>query len=75
MGPIVDRSSEFLGTTDRAIVTMRRMLLEATHAVERGEMPLGADPKTHAQVRAYDGIVPPGADWRQTFAEGLACKY
>ena len=75
MGPIVDRSNEFLGTTDRAIVTMRRMLLEATHAVERGELPPGADPKTHAQVRPYDGIVPVGADWQNAFAEGLVCKY
>jgi hypothetical protein len=75
MGPIVDRSNEYLGTTDRAIVTMRRMLLEATHAVERGEMPPGSDPHTHARVRPYDGIVPAGGDWRQTFAEGLVCKY
>jgi phthalate 4,5-dioxygenase len=75
MGPIVDRSNEFLGTTDRAIVTMRRMLLEATAAVERGETPPGADPKTHAQIRPYDGVVPPGTDWQHAFAEGLRCKY
>ena len=37
MGPIVDRSKEHLGTTDRAIITLRRMLLEAIAAVERGE--------------------------------------
>jgi phthalate 4,5-dioxygenase len=75
MGPIVDRSQEYLGTTDRAIVTLRRMLLDATHAVERGETPPGLDPKTHAHIRPYDGIVPPGADWRQAFAECLACKW
>jgi phenylpropionate dioxygenase-like ring-hydroxylating dioxygenase large terminal subunit len=75
MGPIVDRSQEYLGTTDRAIVTLRRMLLDATHAVERGETPPGLDPKTHAHIRPYDGIVPPGADWRQAFAEGLVCKW
>ncbi|HLI21855.1 MAG TPA: Rieske 2Fe-2S domain-containing protein [Stellaceae bacterium] len=75
MGPIVDRSNEYLGTTDRAIVTLRRMLLEATAAVERGETPPGADPKTHSGIRPYDGIVPPGATWRETFAEGLQCKW
>ncbi|HKT17285.1 MAG TPA: Rieske 2Fe-2S domain-containing protein, partial [Stellaceae bacterium] len=32
MGPIVDRSQEYLGSTDRAIVTLRRMLLEAVAA-------------------------------------------
>ena len=75
MGPIVDRSAEYLGTTDRAIVTMRRMLLEATHAVERGEMPPGVDPKTHAQIRPYDGIVPPDVTWQDAFSEGLRCKW
>ena len=75
MGPIVDRSHEYLGTTDRAIVTLRRMLLDATAAVERGETPPGADPKTHSGIRPYDGIVPAGGDWRETFAEGLACKW
>ena len=37
MGPMVDRSQEHLGTSDRAIVTMRRLLLEATYAIENGE--------------------------------------
>ena len=75
MGPISDRSKEFLGQTDRAIVTLRRMLLEATHAVERGETPLGADPATHRGIRPYDGLVPPGGNWRETFADGLTCKW
>jgi phthalate 4,5-dioxygenase len=75
MGPIVDRSQEYLGSTDRAIITLRRLLLEATEAVERGEMPLGADPKTHRDVRPFDGIVPPGGNWRETFAEDLVCKW
>jgi hypothetical protein len=56
-------------------VTMRRMLLEATHAVERGEMPPGVDPKTHAQIRPYDGIVPPDVTWQEAFSEGLRCKW
>ena len=46
MGPIVDRSKEHLGSSDKAIVTMRRLLLEATQAVERGENPRGTDPST-----------------------------
>ncbi len=75
MGPIVDRSKEYLGSTDRAIVTLRRMLLEATAAVERGETPPGADPETHRNIRPYDGLVPPGGDWRETFAADLVCKW
>ncbi|MSQ52066.1 MAG: aromatic ring-hydroxylating dioxygenase subunit alpha [Betaproteobacteria bacterium] len=73
MGPIVDRSQEHLGTSDRAIVSMRRLLLEATHAVERGESPRGIDPVASRAVRPHDGLVPPGQDWRQAFAaDGVA---
>ena len=42
MGPICDRSKEFLGTSDKAIVAMRRLLLEAIERVEKGGTPRGA---------------------------------
>ena len=35
MGPIVDRSKEHLGTTDRAIIVLRQLLLEAIDALEK----------------------------------------
>jgi phthalate 4,5-dioxygenase oxygenase subunit len=54
MGPIVDRSEEHLGSTDRAIVTLRRLLLEATRAVAAGESPRGTNPAVYRQVRAVD---------------------
>jgi len=75
MGPIVDRSQEYLGSSDRAIVTLRNVLLEAISAVERGEKAPGTDPATHRGIRPYDGVVPPGGNWRDTFAEGLVCKW
>jgi phthalate 4,5-dioxygenase oxygenase subunit len=57
MGAIVDRSKEFLGSSDKAIVTMRRLLLEAIHVVESGDMPRGSHPHEHSKVRAYEDIV------------------
>ena len=54
MGPIPDRSQEHLGSTDRAIVTMRRLLLEATRSVEAGSNPRGVDSASYARVRAVD---------------------
>jgi hypothetical protein len=75
MGPIVDRSREHLGTSDRAIVTMRRLLLEATYAVERGEPAPGADPKSHGNVRPHDTLIPPKANWREAFGDELKAKW
>ena len=75
MGRIVDRSQEFLGTSDRAIVVMRRMMLEATRAVERGERPLGTEPSAYRNVRPYDNFIEPGADWKQVFAKDLAARF
>ena len=54
MGPILDRSQEHLGSTDRAIVMMRRLLLEATRIVEAGAKPRGTDSASYRAVRAVD---------------------
>jgi phthalate 4,5-dioxygenase len=54
MGPIVDRTKEHLGSTDRAIVAMRRLLLEAVRVVEAGGAPKGVDPSTYRDMRAVD---------------------
>jgi phthalate 4,5-dioxygenase len=75
MGPIVDRSQEYLGSSDRAIVTLRNILLEAISSVERGEDAPGTDPATHRGIRPYDGLVPHGSSWRETFGENLLTKW
>ena len=75
MGVIVDRSLENLGTSDKAIVAMRRMMLRSIDAVARGEDPPGVDPAIHGQVRPYDDYLPDGADWRQFFEKELAAKW
>ena len=75
MGPIVDRSKEFLGSSDRAIVTMRRLLLENIRAVQQGERLPSADAAAYRHVRPYDDFVPRGADWKQTFAADIVAKW
>jgi phthalate 4,5-dioxygenase oxygenase subunit len=72
MGAIVDRSKEFLGTTDRAIVTMRRLMLEAVHTVEEGGQPRGVLPDQHAVARAYDDIVRPEVPLTKLLEEAVA---
>jgi phthalate 4,5-dioxygenase len=45
MGPIYNRSREHLGTTDRAVIYMRRMLIDMARQLEHGiEPPILADP-------------------------------
>jgi hypothetical protein len=75
MGVIADRAKEYLGTSDRGIVVMRKLLLEATHAVERGAAPPGIDPKSYRDVRPHDGFVPAGADWRAAFAQDWVARW
>jgi len=49
MGPIVDRTTENLGATDRAVIAMRRQMLAAIEAMEKGEKP----PFVHARAEDY----------------------
>jgi hypothetical protein len=63
MGPIVDRTQEHLGTTDKSVITARRLLLESAKTVAEGGDPLGAD-DSYYHVRAIERVLPADADWR-----------
>jgi phenylpropionate dioxygenase-like ring-hydroxylating dioxygenase large terminal subunit len=74
-GIIHDRTREFLGQTDIAIVRYRRLLLDAIDQASRGERPLMVlDHDAARKVRGpmtVDGIGPSGnweAYWRDTYA-------
>jgi phthalate 4,5-dioxygenase oxygenase subunit len=65
MGPIYDRTQEHLGSTDRAIIRMRQILLKAARDLARGIEP----PVTHptpelARIYSAEKILAPGEDWR-----------
>ncbi len=75
MGPIVDRSKERLGTSDRAIIAARQLLLEATYAAEKGETVRGSDPATYRKVRAVDLTIPLLAHWREALKDELVAKF
>jgi hypothetical protein len=62
-GPRVDRSQERLGTSDTAIIQVRRRLMNAARALrERGEAAPGADPRSYC-VRSASVVLAPDADW------------
>jgi len=75
MGRIVDRSQEHLGTSDKAIVAMRRIMLEAINDVAEGRKPRGLDAQTQASIRPYDGFMKVEDDWREVFGTELVAKW
>jgi phenylpropionate dioxygenase-like ring-hydroxylating dioxygenase large terminal subunit len=71
MGPIVDRSKEFLGTSDKAIVAMRRLILEAINSNENGENIRALDPASYRGIRAYDRVIPADKEWKEAMKDDL----
>ena len=64
MQPISDKVNEHLGTSDRAIIFNRRILINAARNLLEGAEPLRHDPETLARVSSHEEIIPNGSDWR-----------
>src|SRR5262245_3070656 len=62
-GPVVDRSRERFGTSDTAIIHVRRRLIGAARALyESGTPPPGGDPRSFL-VRSASVVLAAGAPW------------
>jgi len=62
-GGLVDRALEHLGTSDTAIIHVRRRLMSAARALrERGTPAPGRDPESF-HVRSASVVLAPGAKW------------
>jgi len=57
MGPIQDRSTETLVSTDNAIIMMRRRLVRAARDLAQGKAPPGLAPETQ-RVRSVALVLP-----------------
>src|SRR6201991_5322805 len=65
MGPIYDRTQERLGTSDKAIIRMRRLLMAAAKSVAEGGEPPAVDPDLdYRSIRSAEKILEEGEDWR-----------
>lgn len=64
MGAIVDRTKEHLGSSDRAVIAARRLLIQVAQTMKDNDQLPGIGPSFY-NVRAIDKIVPAGSDWRQ----------
>jgi phenylpropionate dioxygenase-like ring-hydroxylating dioxygenase large terminal subunit len=58
MGDIADRTQEHLGSSDAAIIAMRRRLLAEAQAVESGAEPYAASAASAYRVRAWSTVLP-----------------
>jgi phthalate 4,5-dioxygenase len=66
MGPLYDRRKEHLGTSDVAVIRMRRLMLDSVRRfTETGAPPLGLDrPIPYHRLRAEEKMIPLGAPWQ-----------
>jgi phthalate 4,5-dioxygenase len=65
MGPIYDRTKEHLGTTDKAVIRMRSILINAAKNLENGIEPPALDANQRFdEIRSGEKILSPGEDWR-----------
>jgi phthalate 4,5-dioxygenase oxygenase subunit len=62
MEPIVDRTQEHLGSTDRAIVIGRHLLIQAAHALRQGKEPIGLQ-SSYYRIRAIGKVIPADVHW------------
>ena len=63
MGSIVDRTKEHLGGSDKAVVALRHLLLNAAKAVREGKSPLGVEPR-YDRLRPFGGRLATEVSWR-----------
>jgi hypothetical protein len=76
MGPIYDRSSEHLGTTDALIIRMRRRMIDAARALQdHGTIPPGVDNPEVYRQRSGEIVLPRSTDWFEATKQLRARSY
>jgi phthalate 4,5-dioxygenase oxygenase subunit len=69
MGEISDRTTEHLGTSDIAIVRMRRRFLENIRDIAAGALPIGNDPSIdYPHLRSEQRLIPATQPWQSVGA-------
>jgi phthalate 4,5-dioxygenase len=71
MGAVVDRSQEHLGTSDIAVIRMRRRMLQNVRGHEAGEAPIGTDPAIpYPKIMSEQRVIPIDQPWQTVGAFG-----
>ena len=69
MGAIMDRTKEHLVTADRAVIRLRRRLIESIKQVQEGGDPIGAMIADMTKLTAIDIDLPVGSHWQDVASE------
>jgi hypothetical protein len=71
MGPIYDRSKEHLGVSDKAVIAVRKYLLNAVKTLQEGKEPphliRAAEQNRFPHIDCFAHLLPSGTDWREHF--------
>ncbi|HTN73535.1 MAG TPA: Rieske 2Fe-2S domain-containing protein [Methylomirabilota bacterium] len=71
MGPIFDRGKEHLGASDKAVIAVRKCLLNTVKALQNGEEPphvlRDAEDNWFPHLDCFAYLLPQSVDWRQHF--------
>jgi phthalate 4,5-dioxygenase len=70
MGAIFDRTQEHLGTSDVAVIRMRRLMLDAARRLaDAGEAPFAVDRRTdYSDIQTIEKIIPLSENWKDQYA-------
>jgi hypothetical protein len=83
MGAIYDRTKEYLGTTDKAIIAFRRIAIQAAKDLrDKGIVPATVDNPDLYAVRGFSAMLPKDKNWvemsepwRKAFAAPIPPEY
>src|SRR5258708_15403099 len=66
MGPITDRTQDYLGASDLAVFQFRKQMIPAAKEMQAGGPAIGTtEPHIpHVNLASFQGIVPQGTNWR-----------
>ena len=67
MGPIADRTRDYLGASDLAVAQFRRQMVKAARTVQGGGPAIGtSEPRTpQVALASFEGVVPKTTSWRR----------
>lgn len=67
LGPIADRTKEFLVKSDIGVVELRRSLIKSAKAVQEGQPPVGLDGSVNTyEICSHEYTLPAGQPWKGT---------